>query len=239
MTLSEILKYFVLSDFSAFLFTKMSALLRFKSKWRLPSSTSRPIRFESSNAAPAQLRLPASWRLLDSRRVPEFDIDAVVLEHCRTRAQYLHMGAADANNAFSVSFRQALQLMAYNSIAPVGMQCCGSGMFIPDSNFFIPDSGCFLLDVLHSCLSFGAHKLSHIRIVLWFFSRGSPCFHLCKVGGGASLKLVSVFGCKNTGVLNDVCYGRKKLALIVANQGTLWFISLNITFGTSSHIPFF
>jgi hypothetical protein len=105
------LKYFVLSDFSAFLFTKMSALLRLKSKWRLPSSTSRPIRFESSgNAAPAQLRLPASWRLLDSRRVPEFDIDATVLEHCRTRAQYLHMGASDANNAFSVSFRQAFQL---------------------------------------------------------------------------------------------------------------------------------
>ncbi len=89
----------------------MSALLRLKSKWRLPSSTSRPIRFESSgNAAPAQLRLPASWRLLDSRRVPEFDIDATVLEHCRTRAQYLHMGASDANNAFSVSFRQAFQL---------------------------------------------------------------------------------------------------------------------------------
>ncbi len=97
----------------------MSALLRLKSKWRLPSSTSRPIRFESSNAAPAQLRLPASWRLLDSRRVPEFDIDAVVLEHCRTRAQYLHMGAADANNAFSVSFRQAFQLKTFSFIAPV------------------------------------------------------------------------------------------------------------------------
>ena len=83
----------------------MSALLRLTSKWRLP--TSRPIRFQSVNAAPAQYSLPSSWRLLDSRRVPEFDIDAVVLEHCRTRAQYIHMGASDANNAFSVSFRQA------------------------------------------------------------------------------------------------------------------------------------
>jgi len=141
MTLSEIFCTF--RDFSAFLFTKMSALLRLKSKWRLPSSTSRPIRFESSsNAAPAQLRLPASWRLLDSRRVPEFDIDAVVLEHCRTRAQYLHMGAADANNAFSVSFRQAFQLMAYNSIAhvcSVADPLCLSRIRIFPSR--IPDTG--------------------------------------------------------------------------------------------------
>jgi hypothetical protein len=33
----------------------------------------------------------------------------------------------------------------------------------------IGSQGCFLSDVLHSCFSFGSHRLSHIRIVLWFF----------------------------------------------------------------------
>jgi hypothetical protein len=51
--------------------------------------------------------------------VPEFDIDAVVLEHTRTRAQYLHMAASDQNNAFSVSFRHA---------SPT-LHCLGSGNF--------------------------------------------------------------------------------------------------------------
>jgi len=42
-------------------------------------------------------------------------------------------------------------------------------------------------------------------------------------------------GCKNTGVPYIVSDGRKKLPLNVidTNQETLWFIPLNITFGTS------
>lgn len=37
--------------------------------------------------------------------VPEYNIDALELEHVRTKAQYLHIDAKDSNNVFSVIFR--------------------------------------------------------------------------------------------------------------------------------------
>ena len=78
----------------------------------------------SATAVRAQYNtLPATWRLLAASRVAEFDIEAVVLEHCRTRAQYLHLAAADANNAFNVSFRRAsflvIPLLFYHVLVQV------------------------------------------------------------------------------------------------------------------------
>ncbi|KAF1331686.1 Metalloprotease family m16c, partial [Globisporangium splendens] len=37
--------------------------------------------------------------------VPEYNIDALELEHVRTKAQYLHIDAKDSNNVFAVMFR--------------------------------------------------------------------------------------------------------------------------------------
>lgn len=45
------------------------------------------------------------WRVLEERRVTEFDIEATLLEHSKTKARYLHMACQDENNAFSVNFR--------------------------------------------------------------------------------------------------------------------------------------
>ena len=63
----------------------MSALLRLRPSWlRQPLAATRQpvIRLVSSRpAARAQYNLPVSWRLLESSRVAEFDIDAVVVEH--------------------------------------------------------------------------------------------------------------------------------------------------------------
>jgi hypothetical protein len=86
---------------------KMSSLLRLKLRpgLLLRSLAMRQQSGAAAAAAHAQYQLPPSWQLLAATRVPEFDIDAIVLEHSRTRAQYLHMAASDSNNAFSVSFR--------------------------------------------------------------------------------------------------------------------------------------
>lgn len=45
------------------------------------------------------------WKILEERKISEFDIEAVLLEHLKTKAVYLHMGCEDENNAFSVNFR--------------------------------------------------------------------------------------------------------------------------------------
>ena len=45
------------------------------------------------------------WKVLEERRIHEFDIEATLLEHQKTRARYLHMACQDDNNAFSVNFR--------------------------------------------------------------------------------------------------------------------------------------
>jgi len=46
-----------------------------------------------------------SWTLVEKSSVPEFDLEAILLEHKETRAQYLHLQTNDSNNAFSVNFR--------------------------------------------------------------------------------------------------------------------------------------
>ena len=98
----------------------MSALLRLRPSWlRQPLAATRQpvIRLVSSRpAARAQYNLPVSWRLLESSRVAEFDIDAVVVEHCRTKAQYLHMATSDTNNVFSVNFRHVHVVLENNFI---------------------------------------------------------------------------------------------------------------------------
>ena len=45
------------------------------------------------------------WRVTETRTIAEFDISAVLLEHERTKARYLHMDCQDENKAFSVNFR--------------------------------------------------------------------------------------------------------------------------------------
>ena len=45
------------------------------------------------------------WRVRERRTIAEFDISAVLLEHEKTRARYLHMDCQDENKAFSVNFR--------------------------------------------------------------------------------------------------------------------------------------
>ena len=45
------------------------------------------------------------WRVLEERRVDEFDLEATLLEHEVTRTRYLHMGCEDNNKAFSVNLR--------------------------------------------------------------------------------------------------------------------------------------
>jgi len=45
------------------------------------------------------------WSKLQERRIEEFDINATLLEHVKTKAKYLHMACEDSNNAFSVNFR--------------------------------------------------------------------------------------------------------------------------------------
>ena len=45
------------------------------------------------------------WRVMERRKVADFDISAVLLEHEQTRARYLHMGCQDSNKAFSVNLR--------------------------------------------------------------------------------------------------------------------------------------
>ena len=57
------------------------------------------------SSSPSSLQSYPGWRLLEQRRVTEFDIDATLLEHEGTRARYLHMGCEDANKAFSVNLR--------------------------------------------------------------------------------------------------------------------------------------
>ena len=51
------------------------------------------------------LYLLRGWRILEQRRISEFDIDAVLLEHLKTNARLLHLGCSDTNNVFNVSFR--------------------------------------------------------------------------------------------------------------------------------------
>jgi presequence protease len=46
-----------------------------------------------------------NFTLLRKQRVPEYNIDALELEHSRTKAKYLHIDAKDTNNVFSVMFR--------------------------------------------------------------------------------------------------------------------------------------
>lgn len=41
-----------------------------------------------------------SWRLVEQARIQELELDAVLLEHTRTRTRYLHLGCSDSNNAF-------------------------------------------------------------------------------------------------------------------------------------------
>jgi len=45
------------------------------------------------------------WKVIEQRKISEFDINAILLEHVKTNAKYLHMGCADSNKAFSVNFR--------------------------------------------------------------------------------------------------------------------------------------
>jgi Zn-dependent M16 (insulinase) family peptidase len=57
-----------------------------------------------------QLEQPfPGWRVLEERRVAEFEMDATLLVHERTKAKYLHMACDDSNNAFSVNFRTTPQ----------------------------------------------------------------------------------------------------------------------------------
>ena len=49
--------------------------------------------------------LTTGWRLTETRTIAEFDIKAVLLEHEKTKARYLHMDCQDENKAFSVNFR--------------------------------------------------------------------------------------------------------------------------------------
>ena len=46
-----------------------------------------------------------AWQVIEERKFQEFDIDATLLVHKKTRTRYLHMGCKDDNNAFSVNFR--------------------------------------------------------------------------------------------------------------------------------------
>lgn len=63
------------------------------------------VRTFSAEATPKQSQNFSGWRILEERRISEFDIDGILLEHLKTKAKYLHLGCSDANNVFSVNFR--------------------------------------------------------------------------------------------------------------------------------------
>ena len=59
-----------------------------------------------STAPAAALTSPHhAWQVVEERKLQEFDIDATLLVHKKTKARYLHMACKDDNNAFSVNFR--------------------------------------------------------------------------------------------------------------------------------------
>jgi len=49
------------------------------------------------------------WNIVDKRTVSDFGIDATLLEHEKTKSQYLHMGCKDDNKAFSINLRTTPQ----------------------------------------------------------------------------------------------------------------------------------
>ena len=59
----------------------------------------------STAPAPALTSPHHAWQVVEERKLQEFDIDATLLVHKKTRARYLHMACKDDNNAFSVNFR--------------------------------------------------------------------------------------------------------------------------------------
>lgn len=73
-------------------------LVRLRPSWRAWGRSC------SSSPAHQKLEYPG-WKVLEERKIAEFDISATLLEHARTRAKYLHMATQDDNNAFSVNFR--------------------------------------------------------------------------------------------------------------------------------------
>ncbi|TMW58436.1 hypothetical protein Poli38472_009995 [Pythium oligandrum] len=68
--------------------------------------------------------------------VPEYNIDALELEHVRTKANYLHIDANDTNNVFSVTFRTPPY--SSNGVAHIleHMVLCGSHQFPVRDPFF-------------------------------------------------------------------------------------------------------
>ncbi|KAJ0412331.1 hypothetical protein ATCC90586_009521 [Pythium insidiosum] len=68
--------------------------------------------------------------------VPEYNIEALELEHARTKARYLHIDAKDANNVFSVMFRTPPA--SSNGIAHIleHTTLCGSRQFPVRDPFF-------------------------------------------------------------------------------------------------------
>merc|ERR1719319_2093587 len=68
------------------------------------STTSSSSTVAAASPSPSTSTYPG-WRVLEERGVAEFNIDATLLVHEKTKARYLHMAAEDDNNAFSVNFR--------------------------------------------------------------------------------------------------------------------------------------
>ena len=67
-----------------------------------------PLHRKKLSTAPATAALTSphqAWQVIEERKLQEFDIDATLLVHKKTRARYLHMACKDDNNAFSVNFR--------------------------------------------------------------------------------------------------------------------------------------
>ncbi|GLE09279.1 hypothetical protein PINS_up020888 [Pythium insidiosum] len=68
--------------------------------------------------------------------VPEYNIEALELEHARTKARYVHIDAKDPNNVFSVMFRTPPA--SSNGIAHIleHTTLCGSRQFPVRDPFF-------------------------------------------------------------------------------------------------------